>query len=157
MVDAARPTPEPPMIPEPMPGQVPAPVEPLRDPLDAGIPERRRPWLSPLNQRRWRNFRRNGRAYWSLVVFSILFVLSLFAEFIANDRPILLSYRGELRMPIFSFYSERDFGGDFPSEAAYSDVEVRCLIETGGLEDCFDDPEGFIEQAKAGTIQDRDF
>ncbi len=157
MVDAARPTPEPPMIPEPMPGQVPAPVEPLRDPLDADMPERRRPWLSPLNQRRWRNFRRNGRAYWSLVVFSILFVLSLFAEFIANDRPILLSYRGELRMPIFSFYSERDFGGDFPSEAAYSDVEVRCLVETGGLVDCFDDPEGFIEQARAGTIDDPEF
>ncbi|EYD74509.1 Oligopeptide/dipeptide uptake family ABC transporter, permease protein [Rubellimicrobium mesophilum DSM 19309] len=154
---AYQPTPEPPMIPEPMPGAVPAPVEPLRDPLGTPLPERRKPWLSPLNQRRWRNFRRNGRAYWSLIVFSILFVASLFAEFIANDKPILLSYRGELRMPIFSFYSERDFGGDFPSEAAYSDIEVQCLIETGGLVDCFDDPEGLIEQAKAGTIQDPEF
>ncbi|MFV0302728.1 MAG: hypothetical protein ACK5IP_17985, partial [Paracoccus sp. (in: a-proteobacteria)] len=44
--------------------------------------------LSPLNQRRWRNFKANRRAFWSLILFSILFVLSLFAEFLANDRPI---------------------------------------------------------------------
>ncbi|MFC5567528.1 ABC transporter permease [Rubellimicrobium aerolatum] len=113
--------------------------------------------LSPLNQRRWRTFRRNKRAFWSLVVFTILFVISLFAEFIANDRPILVSYRGELRMPIFSFYSEQSYGGDFPSEAAYNDPEVRCLIATGGLADCFDDPEGLIEQAQAGTIADPEF
>ncbi|WP_246849559.1 ABC transporter permease [Rubellimicrobium arenae] len=150
---------QPPAIPEPMPGAVPAPVEPLREPLDAPVPVRagRRPWLSPLNQRRWRNFRRNGRAFWSLVIFSVLFVASLFAEFIANDRPILVSYRGELRMPIFSFYSERAFGGDFPSEAAYTDPEVKCLIETGGLVDCFDDPDGLIAAAKAGTIDDPEF
>ncbi len=70
------------------------------------------------NQRRWRNFRRNRRAFWSLIIFGILFGLSLFAEFIANDKPILVSYRGEIAMPIFSFYSEPDFGGDFPTEAA---------------------------------------
>ncbi|TNC49388.1 ABC transporter permease [Rubellimicrobium rubrum] len=141
-----------------MPGQAPAPVEPLSEPLrTAPLAPARRPWLSPLNQRRWRNFRRNGRAFWSLVVFSVLFLISLFAEFVANDRPILVSYRGELRMPIFSFYSEQAYGGDFPSEAAYTDPEVRCLIETGGLVDCFDDPDGFIEQARAGTIQDPEF
>ncbi len=121
------------------------------------VPAARRPWLSPLNLRRWRTFRRNGRAFWSLVVFSVLFGLSLFAEFLANDHPILLSYRGELRMPIVSFYSERDFGGDFPSEAAYQDVEVRCLIVTGGLVDCFDDPEAMIAAAEAGTIDDPEF
>ena len=81
------------------------------------IPENRRMWLSPLNQRRWRNFRRNGRAYWSLIIFSVLFGLSLFAEFIANDKPILVSYRGELYMPIFNFYPETTFGGDLGSEA----------------------------------------
>ena len=113
--------------------------------------------LSPLNQRRWRNFRRNGRAYWSLVIFTVLFTLSLFAEFIANDKPILVSYRGELRMPIFQFYPETAFGGDFRTEAAYRDPEVQCLIETGGLLDCFDDPEGFIEAAQEGTIEDPDF
>lgn len=65
-------------------------------------------FLSPLNRRRWRNFRRNRRAYWSFIIFSALFVLSLFAEVLANDKPIILSYRGELRMPIVSFYSEAD-------------------------------------------------
>ena len=69
--------------------------------------------LSPLNQRRWNNFRRNKRAFWSFWIFSVLFVLSLFAEFIANDKPILVSYRGELFMPIFKFYPETAFGGDF--------------------------------------------
>ncbi|MEM8632323.1 MAG: ABC transporter permease [Pseudomonadota bacterium] len=113
--------------------------------------------LSPLNQRRWRNFRRNGRAFWSLIVFSVLFGLSLCAEFIANDKPIAVSYRGELYFPIFNFYPETAFGGDFRTEAVYRDVEVRCLIQTGGLEDCFDDPEGMIEEAKAGTIANPDF
>jgi microcin C transport system permease protein len=107
-------------------------------------------WLSPLNQRRWRNFKRNRRAVWSLWIFSILFFLSLFAELIANDKPILVSFRGELRMPVMTFYSEQDFGGDFPTEAVYSDVEVKCLIATGGLEDCFDDPEGLLETVVSG-------
>ena len=61
--------------------------------------------LSPLNARRWRNFKRNRRALWSLVIFSVLFGLSLFAELLANDKPLLVSYRGELRSPIVSFYS----------------------------------------------------
>ena len=117
----------------------------------------RRPILSPLNQRRLRNFRRNRRAYWSLVIFSVLFGLSLFAEFIANDKPIAVSYRGEIRMPIFSYYSERDFGGDFPTEAGYGEVEVDCLIITGGLESCFDDPEGLIAAAETGEILDEGF
>ncbi len=107
-------------------------------------------WLSPLNQRRVRNFKRNRRAYWSLVIFGILFGLSLFAEFIANDKPIAVSYRGELRMPIFSFYSERDFGGDFPTEAGYGEPEVDCLIVTGGLEECFDEPEELIQVVADG-------
>ncbi|MCL4159177.1 UNVERIFIED_CONTAM: hypothetical protein GTU68_063879 [Idotea baltica] len=80
--------------------------------------------LSPLNQRRWRNFRRNGRAYWSLIIFSILFGLSLFAEFIANDKPILVNYRGDYFTPIFNFYPETAFGGDFQTEAIYRDPEI---------------------------------
>ena len=59
--------------------------------------------LSPLNQRRCRNFRRNRRAYWSLIIFAVLFGLSLMAEFIANEKPILVQYRGEYYTPIFSF------------------------------------------------------
>jgi microcin C transport system permease protein len=108
--------------------------------------------LSPLNQRRWRNFRRNGRAFWSLILFSVLFGLSLFAEFIANDKPILVNYRGDLRMPIFSFYPETAFGGDFQTEAIYRDPEVQCLIISGGLEDCFDTPEEIMEEIRAGTF-----
>ena len=108
--------------------------------------------LSPLNQRRWRNFTRNRRAYWSLWIFAVVFTLSLFAEFLANDKPILVTYRGEMYMPIFNFYAETEFGGDFQTEAAYRDPEVKCLIASGGLEDCFDDPEGIVEQINAGSF-----
>ena len=113
-------------------------------PVDA---PRKRPWLSPLNQRRWRNFTRNRRAYWSLIIFSILFGLSLMAEFIANDKPIVVSYRGELYMPIFNFYPETEFGGDLPIEAQYQYEDVECLIRTGGIEACYDDPEGIMAEA----------
>jgi len=108
--------------------------------------------VSPLNRRRWRNFRRNGRAFGSLVIFCVLFGISLFAEFIANDRPILVKYRGEYYMPIFNFYAETDFGGDLPIEAAYAYDDVRCLIVTGGLPDCWDDPEGLLQDARDGLI-----
>lgn len=108
--------------------------------------------LSPLNARRWRSFRRNGRAFWSLVVFALLFTITLFAEFVANDKPILVSYRGEFYMPIFKFYPETDFGGDFQTEAIYRDPEVQCLIDSGGLESCFDDPEEMIKAIDDGTF-----
>ncbi len=108
--------------------------------------------LSALNQRRWRNFKRNRRAVWSLVIFSMIFTITLFAEFIANDKPILVSYRGEIRMPIFTFYPETAFGGDFETEAIYRDPEVRCLIASGGLDACFDDPEGVIADAADGEV-----
>lgn len=113
--------------------------------------------LSPLNQRRWRNFRRNGRAFWSLIIFSILFGVSLFAEFIANDKPILVKYRGEFYTPVFNFYAETEFGGDFQTEAIYRDPEVMCLIDSGGLDQCFDDPEGIIDEIKAGTFEAEGF
>jgi len=108
--------------------------------------------LSPLNQRRWRNFKRNRRALWSLWIFSILFGLSLFAEFIANDKPILVNYRGEWRMPIFSFYPETAYGGDFKTQAIYRDPEVQCLIISGGLQDCFDDPDDIIADASDSIV-----
>ncbi|MCA8879461.1 MAG: ABC transporter permease [Rhodobacteraceae bacterium] len=108
----------------------------------------KRSFLSPLNQRRWRNFRANTRAFWALLVFAVLFGLSLGAEFLANDRPILVSYQGQIYTPIFHFYPETQFGGDFKTEAVYRDPEVRCLIVSGGLEDCFDDPDGVISQVR---------
>lgn len=109
--------------------------------------------LSALNQRRWRNFKRNKRAYWSLWIFAIFFGISLFAEFVANDKPILVNYRGDFYMPIFNFYPETAFGGDFQTEAVYRDPEVKCLIATGGLDLCFDDPDGYIEDAADGMIE----
>lgn len=146
MTDPQAPRPEAPKKLDPQPMGYDAP------PPEAPKPKRQR--LSPLNQRRWRNFRRNGRAFWSLVIFSILFGLSLFAEFIANDKPILVNYRGEYYMPIFRFYPETAFGGDFQTEAIYSDPEVQCLIATGGLDTCFDDPEGVMVDAAADGVVD---
>ncbi|MEI2807492.1 ABC transporter permease [Albidovulum sp.] len=108
--------------------------------------------LSPLNQRRWRNFKANRRAFWSLWVFLVLFLLSLCAELIANEKPILVSYRGELYAPVFKFYPETAFGGDFRTEAIYRDPAVQCLIETGGILDCWDDPEGVAADAADGEF-----
>ncbi|WP_298293500.1 ABC transporter permease [uncultured Litoreibacter sp.] len=108
--------------------------------------------LSPLNQRRWSNFKRNRRAWYSLWIFSILFGLSLCAELIANDRPLLVKYQGEYFTPITSFYPETAFGGDLRSEAVYRDIEIQCLIKTGGLEECWDDPEALIADAEDGEI-----
>lgn len=119
------------------------------DPLPpVAAPPVRRGWLSPLNRRRWENFKANRRALWSLWIFGILYGLSLFAEVIANDRPILVQYQGGYYTPIFNFYPETAFGGDFRTEAVYRDVEVQCLIVSGGLEDCWDDPEGVIEEVQ---------
>lgn len=108
--------------------------------------------LSPLNRRRWRNFRRNGRAFWSLVIFAVIFGLSLFAELLANEKPLLVKYRGDFYVPIVSFYPETEFGGDFRTEAIYRDIEVQCLITTGGMDACFDEPEALIEDAQDGEI-----
>lgn len=106
--------------------------------------------LSPLNQRRWRNFKANRRAKWSLIIFSVLFGLSLCAELLANDKPLLVNYRGEWRMPFLQFYPETAFGGDFRTEAQYRDPEVQCLIKSGGLVDCFDRPEEISAAIDAG-------
>ena len=126
-------------LPGPMPGNdAPPPV-----------PEApKKQFLSPLNQRRWRNFKRNRRAYWSLIIFSILFTISLFAEFVANDKPILIKHNGEYYMPIFNFYPETAFGGDLPIEAGYQYDDINCLIVTGGIIDCYDDPEGVIAEVE---------
>ncbi len=107
--------------------------------------------MSELNRRRWRNFRRNGRAFWSLVIFSILFVAAMFAEIVANDKPIVVRYQGELYWPAYNFYPETAFGGDFGTEAIYRDEAVQCLIVSGGREKCWDDPEGFMQAVRTGA------
>lgn len=71
----------------------------------------RRSWLSPLNRRRWANFRANRRGWWSLWLFLAFFTLTLGSEFIANDRPIVVSYKGELLFPALVDYPESRFGG----------------------------------------------
>jgi len=91
------------------------------------------PWVSALNKRRWQTFTANRRGYWSLWIFLILFGISLCAEFIANDKPILVEYGGQLYWPIFKAYPETDFGGIFETEADYRDPVVQELItENGG-------------------------
>lgn len=115
------------------------------------VPEKKgRFTLDPLQRRRWENFRGNRRGFWSFWIFLALFLIALCAEFVANDKPLLVSYQGELRSPIMTAYPETAFGGDFPTEADYRSIEVQCLIVTGGLEDCFDDPEGLIGKVAAG-------
>ena len=88
--------------------------------------------LSPLNARRLANFRANRRGYWSLWIFAVLLVLSLFAELIANDKPILVWYDGRAYFPAYRVYSETAFGGFFETEAVYRDPAVQELIEERG-------------------------
>lgn len=112
--------------------------------------------LSELNKRRWRNFRRNRRAFWSLIIFGVLFTVSAFAELVANDKPLLVKHNGEYFVPFLKFYPETAFGGDFRTEAIYRDIEVQCLIIANGMEDCFDDPEAIIEDAQDGVVAGTD-
>lgn len=90
-----------------------------------------RPFLSPLNQRRWHNFRSNRRGYWSLWIFLVLFVISLFAEFIANDKPVVASYNGEILFPVLVDYPEEKFGG-FLAVTDYRDPVIQEEIEANG-------------------------
>ena len=96
-----------------------------------GIP-RPRAWVSPLNKRRWQTFKANRRGFWSLWIFLTLFAISLCAEFIANDKPILVEYDGQYYWPIFKAYPETDFGGIFETEADYRDPVVQELITDSG-------------------------
>ncbi len=88
--------------------------------------------MTPMVRRRFANFRANRRGFVSLWIFLVLFLISLFAEFIANDKPILASYDGGIYWPVFSSYAETEFGGDFETEADYRDPFVADLIEDKG-------------------------
>ena len=88
--------------------------------------------MSPLAVRRWRTFQANRRGFWSLCLFVALFTTTLFAEFIANDKPLVVSYQGELFVPVFTVYPETRFGGVFEVEADYLEREVQQLIEADG-------------------------
>ena len=103
-------------------------------PLGLAVPpKRRRVWLSPINRRRWENFKRNRRGYWSFWLFLVLFFVSLFAEFIANDKPFMIRHEGKLYFPAVVTYSETAFGGEFETAADYRDPFLQKLIaEKGG-------------------------
>jgi microcin C transport system permease protein len=103
---------------EPQPGQ----TEP---------PPRKFLALSPINQRRLQNFKKNRRGFWSLWIFLVLFGLSMFAELIASDRPILVSYRGELLVPAFVNYPESKFGG-FLATTDFRDTFIQDEVESTG-------------------------
>jgi len=87
---------------------------------------------SPLNRRRWQNFKANRRGYWSFWIFMVVFVISLFAEFIANDRPLFIEFDGHLYWPSVVTYSETTFGGDFETAADYRDPYLQKLIADKG-------------------------
>jgi microcin C transport system permease protein len=88
--------------------------------------------LSALNARRWQNFKANPRGYWSFILFMLLFLVSLFAEFIANDKPFLVEYDGRYYFPAIVTYPETTFGGEFETAADYRDPYVGKLIAAKG-------------------------
>ena len=88
--------------------------------------------LGEIGKRRIRTFKANRRGYWSLWIFSALFIATLFAEFLTNDEPLLLRYEGAFYFPVFQAYPETTFGGFLETEADYSDPEVQELIEEKG-------------------------
>ncbi len=88
--------------------------------------------IQTVRQKRIAVFKSNKRGYYSLWIFMILFLLTLFSEFIANEKPILIVYKNQYYTPVFKVYSEQDFGGDFESEADYKDEYVQELINKDG-------------------------
>lgn len=89
--------------------------------------------LSPLTKKRIAIFKANKRGLLSLRIFGILFILAMLAEFIANDKPILVMYKDSLYMPVISEYAETRFGGDFETEADYKDPYIKKMIEDNGF------------------------
>ena len=88
--------------------------------------------INPLNRRRLENFRANRRGCWSLWIFMALLLLTLPAEFIANDHPLLVRHKGHTYFPVVASYAETVFGGEFETEADYRDPFVRDLIQADG-------------------------
>jgi len=113
----------------------PQPVETTTaSPLGAAVPATRHGFApSPLNKRRWENFKANRRGYWSFWIFMVLFFISMFANVIANDRPLMVKYDGRVYWPVLFNYAETTFGGDFETAADYRDPYIQKQIaEKGG-------------------------
>lgn len=88
--------------------------------------------LSPINQARWGRFRRNRRGYWSLWIFAVLFVLCLFAELLANDRPLVVHYQDRWYVPVLFDYTEADYGGPLATAADYQDPWLKQRLDQQG-------------------------
>ncbi|NQD94146.1 ABC transporter permease, partial [Pseudomonas sp. CrR25] len=84
--------------------------------------------LSPINQRRFQRFKAHKRGWWSLWIFLVLFGLSLGAELIANDKPLVVQYDGAWYFPVAKRYPETVFGGEFPLQANYKSPYIQGLI-----------------------------
>src|SRR4051812_10826472 len=89
------------------------------------------PSISP-GRRVWLRFRQSRRGYWSLVIFSVLFAISLAAEFVSNDKPLVVRYNGQIMFPIVQTYSEKVFGGDFDTPADYLDPFIEDQFKRDG-------------------------
>jgi microcin C transport system permease protein len=106
--------------------------KPTSPPVEPAPPTPARFQVSALNRRRWQNFKANRRGYWSFWIFSALFFISLFAELIANDRPLFINFNGHWYWPAVVSYSETTFGGDFETAADYRDPYLQKLIADKG-------------------------
>lgn len=89
------------------------------------------PSVSP-SRRLWLRFKKNKRGYWSLIILCVLIVISLMAELVSNDKPLIARYNGELIFPILHTYAEKKFGGDFASQADYLDPFIRKQFQKDG-------------------------
>jgi len=95
---------------------------------DSALPQK----PQKLSSRRWRRFKANKRGYYSLILFSICFFLSLGAEILSNDKPLLVSYQGSFYFPLLKEYPETTFGGEFDTETDYQDPFILHTLNTGG-------------------------
>jgi microcin C transport system permease protein len=102
-------------------------------PISADVAMKKRGFaLSPINQRRWASFKANRRGYWSFYIFLVLFVISLGAEFVANDKPFYISLQGKSFYPVFVSYPETAFGGEFETAADYRDSYLQKVVADKG-------------------------
>src|SRR5437763_9258891 len=101
--------------------------------MGVDVPPERRPLvMSPINGRRWQNFKAYGRGYWAFWIFMVLFVVTLFAEFLANDQPFYIRMEGKSYFPVLFTYPETTFGGEFETAADYRDPYLQKLIADSG-------------------------
>jgi len=100
--------------------------------LTAAIEKQNQVESISLARRRWRRFCRNRRGFYSLIIFAFVFILSLFAECLSNDVPLMVVYEGKSYFPIFVEYPETTFGGDFETETDYLDPYIKDILTSDG-------------------------